>query len=130
MLVVAEAVVNLVMSALLVGPLGVIGVALGTAVPLAFFQGVLHPMLLQKELELSPASYWRMHAPTLGIGALYLVLIGGLAIVPLQSYARFAALCAGTVVVFAILTVTFVPAARAELKKRLAGLRRRLASAG
>lgn len=127
-LVVGEAVVNLVMSSLLVGPLGVIGVALGTAVPLAFFQGVLHPVLLQKELAISPASYWRMHTRTLGIATLYLVLIGGLALVPLQTYGRFAAICAGTVVVFAVLTLAFVPVARTQLQKRLAGLRRRRAS--
>lgn len=127
-LVVGEAVANLVLSVLLIGPLGVIGVALGTALPLAFFQGVLYPSLLHKETGLSPATYWRMHAPSLGIAAVYLLLIGGLAVVPLETYSRFAILCSGTVILFAALTVALVPAARAELRKRLAGLRRRRVS--
>ena len=123
-LVVGEAIVNLVLSILLIGPLGVIGVAIGTALPLAFFQGVLYPALLHKETGLAPAAYWRMHAPALGVGAAYLLLIGALAAVPLETYARFAMICSGTVVVFVALTLALVPAARAELQKRLAGLRR------
>ncbi|MEA2748716.1 MAG: hypothetical protein QOI41_2859 [Myxococcales bacterium] len=122
--IVTEAIANLVLSVALVGPLGIIGVALGTAIPLAFFHGVFFPMLLKKEIDLAPAEYWRMHAPALGIGAAYVVLIGGLALVPLETYGRFVELCTGTVLVFAVLVLTFIPEARAELKKRTSRLGR------
>jgi O-antigen/teichoic acid export membrane protein len=122
--IVTEAVANFVLSVLLVRPFGILGVALGTAIPLAFFHAVFFPILLRREIALSPGAYWRMHAPALGIGAAYLVLIGGLAVVPLETYSRFVLLCAGTVLVFAALVLTFIPEARAELTKRLAGSRR------
>jgi O-antigen/teichoic acid export membrane protein len=123
--IVVEALANFVLSVALVRPLGIIGVALGTAIPLAFFHGVLFPILLRKEIGLAPSAYWRMHARGLGIGAAYLVIIGALALVPLVSYGRFVVMGTGTVLVFAALTLTFIPAAREELQRRLAGLRRR-----
>jgi O-antigen/teichoic acid export membrane protein len=122
--IVVEAIANLGLSVLLIGPLGIVGVALGTSVPLAFFHAVLFPILLRREVDIAPATYWRMQAPGLGVGLAYLVLIGGLTFVPLASYSRFILLGTGTVVVFAALTLTFIPEARAELKKRLGGLRR------
>jgi O-antigen/teichoic acid export membrane protein len=123
--IVTEAIANFVLSVALVGPLGIIGVALGTAIPLAVFHGVFFPMLMKREIDLAPSAYWRMHAPALGIGAAYLVLIGGLALVPLETYSRFVLLCTGTVAVFAVLVLTFIPEARAELQRRVAGLRAR-----
>jgi O-antigen/teichoic acid export membrane protein len=122
--IVVEAVANLILSVALVRPLGIIGVALGTAIPLAFFHAVFFPMLLKREIGLAPADYWRMHAPALGIGAAYLALIGGLAFVPLETYGRFVVLCTVTVLVFAVLVLAFIPEARDELRKRLSRLRR------
>lgn len=124
LLVVGEAAVNFALSCVLVRPFGVIGVAVGTAVPLALFQGVFYPALLRKEIGVPIGTYWRMHAPTLAIGAAYLVLIGALALVPLATYARFALVSAATTTTFVALAVGFVPEARAELRRRLAGLRR------
>jgi len=121
---VTEAIANLVLSVALVGPLGVIGVALGTAIPLAFFHGVFFPMLMKSEIDLAPSAYWRMHAPALAIGAVFVLLIGGLAFVPLETYSRFVLLGTGTVAVFAALVLTFIPEARGELQKRITGLRR------
>lgn len=120
-----EAVANLLLSVLLIGPFGIIGVALGTAIPLAFSHAVLFPMLLRHEIGMPVATYVRMHAPAVGLGALYLVLIGGLAFVPLHSFARLGLFAAGTVVVFIVLTLTFIPWTRDELKSLVAGLRRR-----
>jgi hypothetical protein len=65
-----------------------------------------------------------MHAPALGIGAVYLVLIGGLATVSIQTFTRLVLVSTGTVLVFVALTVALLPAARLELKQRIGSLRR------
>jgi len=122
--IVTEAIANFLLSVALVGPLGIIGVALGTAIPLALFHGVFFPMLMKSEIGLKPSEFWRMHAPALGIGAAYLVLIGGLSLVPLETYPRFVMLCTVTVAVFAALVLTFIPEARSEVQKRIARFRR------
>lgn len=121
---VVEAVANLALSIILIHPLGVLGVALGTAIPLAFFHGVLFPILLRREVGIPPATYWRMHLPTLGLGALYFLLIGGLWFVRVETFLHFGLLCAMTTILYIGLAFAFFPAFRAALEQRFAGLRR------
>jgi O-antigen/teichoic acid export membrane protein len=116
-LTVTEAVANLTLSVLLVRPLGVIGVALGTAIPLALFRGIFFPFLLEAEVGLSPANYARMHARPVLVGALYLVLVGGLAYVPLPTYARLVGVSLLSTFVFAGIAIAFVPEARAQASR-------------
>jgi O-antigen/teichoic acid export membrane protein len=122
--IVVEAIANFAISVALVRPLGIVGVAIGTAIPLFAFHAILFPLLLKREVGIPVATFWKMHKTSLGIGAVYLVLIGGLAFVPLASFARFFLFCVGTVSVFVALVLAFVPEARSEVQKRLARFRR------
>jgi O-antigen/teichoic acid export membrane protein len=118
-LTVVEALTNLVLSVLLVKPLGIFGVALGTAIPLAFFRGVVFPVLLKTELDLTPGAYVRMHARSVLITVLYFCLVGGLMFVRVTSYRGFVLLSLGSASVFALLVIAVVPEARAALVRRL-----------
>jgi O-antigen/teichoic acid export membrane protein len=122
--IVVEAIVNFVISVALVRPLGIVGVAIGTAVPLFGFHAVLFPILLKHEVGVPVAKFWQMHKTSLAIGAVYLALIGGLAFVPLTTFPRFFLFCAGTVSVFIALVLAGVPEARSEMQKRLARFKR------
>ncbi len=120
-LTVVEAIANFALSVALVHPLGIYGVALGTAIPLAVFRGIVFPILLKKEVGIAPSAYMRTHVTALVVGAAYLVLAAPLAFVPLVSYARFALLAAASVAVFGVLVLVFVPDARAFVLRRLPG---------
>lgn len=122
---VIEALLNLVLSVLLVQKLGIFGVAIGTGIPMIFVRGVLFPYLLKKELGITPLEYVRMHARPMVLGIVYLALVGGLALVPLTSYVRFVLLSGVSTVVFGVLLLATVPEARAALPKVIAKLTRR-----
>lgn len=117
--VVVEAMFNFVLSVALVGPFGIVGVALGTAIPLLLFQIVVFPALLQREIGMRVADYWRMHARGLAIGAVYLALIGVLAMNPAPSIPNFAMKAAASAAVFAILSVLMVPGVRVPVARTL-----------
>lgn len=123
-LTVVEAFVNFLLSIALVRPLGIWGVAIGTAVPLVFFRGVVFPFLLRRELGLAPLEYFGMHARGIGIGALYLLLVGGLSFVAIPSFTRFFILGLLSSLVFGVLVLSIMPEARAGLQKRLGRFRR------
>lgn len=118
-LTVAEACANLGLSVLLINHFGIIGVALGTAIPLAFFRGVLFPLLLRAEAGITPMEYARMNAPAVGIGALYLVLVGGASLIPMATYTRFIGLGLGSTAVFGCIAVAGIPELRSAIKRRL-----------
>jgi O-antigen/teichoic acid export membrane protein len=120
---VGEAIANLVLSIALVKPFGIFGVALGTVVPMIVVRGIVFPLLLKRELGLPPSEYARMNARPVFVGLVYLVLVGGLAFVPLVSYARFFLLSAVSVLVFVILVFGVVPETRGALSWLLAKLR-------
>jgi O-antigen/teichoic acid export membrane protein len=122
MLTVGEGVSNLVMSCALVKPFGIYGVAIGTITPMFFFRAIAFPMLLKKEIGLSPFEYYKMNARPALIGLVYLALIGGFAFIPLVSYVRFLLLAGASVVIFLVLLVAVVPEARAAIPKVLAKL--------
>jgi O-antigen/teichoic acid export membrane protein len=119
LLTVVEALTNLALSIALIFRLGILGVALGTVIPLGFFRGVVFPLLLKREIGLRPIDYLRMHAPAIGIGLAYLVLTGGLALVPMTSYGRFILLGGLSTLVFAVLLMATVPVVRTAVTKRL-----------
>jgi peptidoglycan biosynthesis protein MviN/MurJ (putative lipid II flippase) len=62
-------VLNLVLSMLLVGPLGLTGVALGTAIPNVVFAAVILPAAC-RELQIGVATYLRYVVPRAALGAL------------------------------------------------------------
>jgi len=124
-LAVVDALVNLSLSVALVRPLGVYGVALGTAIPLAFFRGVAFPIVLKGELGLAPREYFRMHARAVGIGLVYLGLVGGLAFVHASSYQTFFLLALGSALVFAALLMVAMPEVRAAVVRKLRARLRR-----
>jgi O-antigen/teichoic acid export membrane protein len=114
-----EAFANFVLSVALVGPFGVYGVALGTAIPMVLVRGLWFPWVLKQELGILPREYYAIHARTIAIGAAYVALVGGLHWVPIPTYGRFVALGLLSAAVFAVLLLATVPDARAFLKRRL-----------
>ncbi len=64
-----EALINLALSVVLIQPLGLFGVALGTAIPALVFQGVVQPMVVGRLLGVSAAHYLRaVWLPPLALG--------------------------------------------------------------
>jgi O-antigen/teichoic acid export membrane protein len=124
-LAVIDAMLNFGLSVVLVKPLGVFGVALGTAIPLAFFRGIAFPIVLKEDLGLTPGGYYRMHARAVSIGATYLALVGGLMFVHISSYRTFFLLASGSAAVFGALLMVAVPEVRGAVVRRL---RKRLRS--
>lgn len=114
-LTVCEAAVNLVLSIALVYPMGIYGVALGTAIPLAFFRGVVFPWLLHRDAGFPIRAYWRMHTPALGVLVVLLVLIGGGTWLPIDTWPRLVAAGLVALVVFLGLVLAFVPVGRSWL---------------
>ncbi len=126
-LTVADAITNLGLSVVLAKPLGVFGVAIGTAIPLALFRGVAFPLLLKEDLGLTARAYYRMHARAVSLGLIYLALVSGLMAVPISTYRLFFLLAFGSAAVFAALLVAGVPEVRAAVVRRLRQRRRRTA---
>jgi O-antigen/teichoic acid export membrane protein len=120
-----EAVANLVLSAALVRPLGLYGVALGTAIPLAVFRGVIFPKLVERETGLPVRAYWRQHLRIILVLAVYLVLVGGLSTVSFSGYPAFFLTCIASTAVFVVLTSLMIPETRAMVRERIARLRNR-----
>ncbi|MFN7984382.1 MAG: polysaccharide biosynthesis C-terminal domain-containing protein [Vicinamibacterales bacterium] len=124
MFVVVEAAVNFAVSIILVKPLGIVGVALGTAIPLTAFQIFVLPVLIQRETGMRVADYWRMHARGLQIGGIYLVLIAVLALNPTSEITRFLMKATLSTCVFAGLVLVMEPTARLAVVNGLARWRR------
>lgn len=118
-LTVVEALANVALSVALVTRLGVFGVALGTAVPLAFFRGVVFPMLLKDVLGMTARDYLRMHSRAVSLGAIYLAIVSGIAFVPVTSYERLVALSLACASVFGLLVIGGVAEVRAAVALRL-----------
>ena len=123
---IAEALVNLVLSIALVHSLGIFGVAIGTAIPLAVFRGVVFPWLMKRDFGFSIASYWRMHLPALSVGAALAALVGGVAWLPIDTWPRLVGAGLGILAVFLGLVLAFVPDGRTWIVARI---RRRAAAA-
>jgi O-antigen/teichoic acid export membrane protein len=116
-LTVAEAAVNFLLSVAFVRPLGVIGVALGTAVPLIAFRGVGFPLLMRKETGLELSTYARMHAPAASVAGIYLVLASGLVLVPVRSFSDLALVGLVSGLFFVLVALVALPQGRSVLAR-------------
>jgi O-antigen/teichoic acid export membrane protein len=111
-LTVAEAIANLVLSIALVYPLGIYGVAIGTAIPLAVFRGIVFPWLMHRDADFTLGAYWRMHVPAISVGIAFVALCGAGLWLRVDTWPRLVATGLGMLVVFLLLVVAFVPAGR------------------
>jgi O-antigen/teichoic acid export membrane protein len=118
-LTVVEALVNLGLSIALVRPFGIYGVALGTIIPMVIMRSIVLPIVVEKAIELSPLAWWRMQLPSLCICAVYLVLVGSFAWLPLPSYRRFVLYGLASTAIYGVLVVIAIPDARAWVLGRL-----------
>ncbi len=70
---VIEAVANLLLSIILVRHIGMIGVALGTLIPIAFIRGVVQPIYISKCLDIRPIVLIQLMTQSMGIAFLALL---------------------------------------------------------
>jgi O-antigen/teichoic acid export membrane protein len=71
---VAEAVLNVVLSVALAKPYGIVGVALGTAIPLLFFRIVVIPMYIGRFIGLPTWRYYQNLVPVMAFTVAYLAI--------------------------------------------------------
>jgi O-antigen/teichoic acid export membrane protein len=102
-------VANVVLSALLIGPFGLAGVALGTAIPNVGF-AIAMWIVTCRELGVSPATYLRYVGARVAIGALPIVALlqWGTTLFDVESLAGLVAAGSAMVVLFAITWVLYV----------------------
>lgn len=72
---VAEAGLNFLLSVLLIGPYGLIGVAIGTAIPLVISRALVIPYLTTRALAVSPWRYYQNLAPAVTFAAVFLLAV-------------------------------------------------------
>jgi len=127
-LAIGEAAANLVLSVLLVGSLGVPGVAWGTTIPLLVTQTLLLPAYVCRLLSMRPGSLFRRaYLPALGAGILYAVVFRVLFdLTDPGAYVTYFACVGAALVPYALVTYAFVldPEVRRTLRARLPGLGR------
>jgi O-antigen/teichoic acid export membrane protein len=102
-------VANLVLSLLLIGPMGIVGVALGTAIPNVGF-AIAMWLVTCRELGVAPAAYLRYVVSRVAIGAVPVVLLLQWCKVLFDVDSLIGLVAAGSamVVVFAVTWVLFV----------------------
>ncbi len=115
---VIEALANVVLSVALVRPFGIVGVAIGSIVPMVVVRGFVFGIVVQKDLGIRLVDYFMLHARAIVIGIVYLGLVGGLAWVQYSSYQQFLLMGLVSTIVFLILVAAGVPEVRARLRRR------------
>ena len=105
----AAGVSNVVLSAALIGPLGIAGVAIGTAIPNVAF-AIAMWMVTCRELGVAPSAYLKYVVPRVVVGAVpVLVLLQWCKVFfDLRSFTGLAAAGSAMVVLFAVIWVAFV----------------------
>jgi O-antigen/teichoic acid export membrane protein len=125
-LAIGEAAANLVLSVLLVGVMGLSGVAWGTTIPLLFTQTLLLPGYVCRLLEMRPlALFRRAYAPALGVGLLYAAAFRIIFdLVDPGAYVTYFACVAAALVPYAAVTYAFVldPEMRRAIRARVPGM--------
>jgi O-antigen/teichoic acid export membrane protein len=103
------AVAGVLLSALLVGPLGLAGVALGTAIPNVIY-AIAMLMVTCRELGVSPATYLRYVVARVAVGAVPVLLLLQVSKLYVDVHSLLGLIAAGSamVVVFAVTWVMFV----------------------
>jgi O-antigen/teichoic acid export membrane protein len=127
-LTVLEAICNLALSAVLVRPLGVFGVAIGTSLPMLAIRGLVFPILLGRWLAIPRRQLFSPVVRSLRAGAIYLALFGWMAFLSLGWWTLGLATLTG-VAAFTGVAYWTVPEARPLLGGWLV-LRARRAHAG
>ena len=108
----AEALVNVCLTLVLIKPFGLIGVCLAMAVPMLVFRVFVFPWVLRKELGISIRDYGRMHVTTAGVTVTYLVAILGFAFIPYDGILPFLVACIAATAIFCVIVALWVPEAR------------------
>jgi O-antigen/teichoic acid export membrane protein len=129
-LTVAEAIANFVLSVILVRPLGVYGVALGTTIPMVIARGIAFPRLIHGVLGIDTWQYVKMNGRGIIVAIVHFAAIFALRYVPITSYGRLVALGLASTAVFVAIALAVVPEARAvaaAVARRAVALARRLA---
>ncbi|HYF50386.1 MAG TPA: polysaccharide biosynthesis C-terminal domain-containing protein [Planctomycetota bacterium] len=107
-----EAIANLALSLLLVGPYGIFGVCLGTAIPMIFVRGILFPLVLRRDCGIGVREYLGMFPPVLLAGAAYLALTIPFAFIPYRSLFELLPVCVLATFIFGGLVLLTVRDAR------------------
>ncbi len=107
-----EAACNVALSIALVGPLGIYGVCLGTAIPMLFFRGLAFPWVVKRETGIGFVEYYRMHARAGLVGAVYLPCVAGFAFLYYANFTTLLLACMASTGIYAVLLVALVPQAR------------------
>jgi O-antigen/teichoic acid export membrane protein len=102
-------VVNVILSVLLIGPFGIAGVALGTAIPNVGF-AIAMWIVTCRELGVAPATYLKYVVPRVAIGALPILLMlqWSEAVFDVRTLTGLVAAGSAMVVLFAVTWVMFV----------------------
>jgi O-antigen/teichoic acid export membrane protein len=111
-LTVAEAVANLAISIALVRRLGVVGVALGTSLPLLVVRGLVFPRFAERQIGVPARDAWRLRARLLRLGAAHVAVAGWLALRPVETWAGLALAVLASAAVFALLAYWLLPEGR------------------
>jgi O-antigen/teichoic acid export membrane protein len=118
---VVEALSNLALSLLLVGPFGIFGVCMGTAIPMVLVRGCVFPWVLQHECGITAREFLRMQLPVVTVGVCYFALIVGLGLIPYHSMLELFPACVLSTCIFGALLTVFLP----EVRSTVAGILRR-----
>ena len=111
---IGAALVNIVLSVVLAGPLGIYGVALGTAIPLTIYGTIIHPVYICRTMKLGLYEYFRRSYLFPLLAAIPFVALIWIArqVVEINSYGRFAATIGIAGVAYAV--VAFLLAVEAD----------------
>jgi O-antigen/teichoic acid export membrane protein len=124
-LAIGEAAANLLLSVLLVGSMGLTGVAWGTTIPLLVTQTLLLPAYVCRRVEMRPLSLLRRaYLPALGAGALYAACFRLLfAAADPGTYVTYFACVGAALAPYAAVTYAFVldPEVRRAIRARVPG---------
>jgi O-antigen/teichoic acid export membrane protein len=101
----AEAILNLLLSVLLVRRFGLMGVALGTLVPSLLFNVAVNPWVVCRRIELGLTDYFRAVLPLPALTAI-LVILASLAVFPTPGPADWPAFLNAALRVSAVVAVT------------------------
>lgn len=124
-LTLVEAGCNLGLSVMLVRWLGLYGVCLGTAIPMAVFRGLVFPLVLRRHVEVPVGTYYRSHMKGVALAVAYALLVLPVQGLELRSARSFVAAGLATTAVFAALLLLALPEARAWLRARVGRAPRR-----
>ncbi|MBI5266462.1 MAG: polysaccharide biosynthesis protein [candidate division Zixibacteria bacterium] len=104
------ALVNIILSVILVKPFGIYGVALGTAIPLTIYGTIIHPIYICRTMKLGLFEYFRESylSPLLAIIPFAVVIAVSRYAFEINSYGRFALVVGSATMVYAVVAFFYV----------------------